>query len=187
SSEGRKLTIIVDQTSRLESMIQDMLAFARPLVLRTAETELGTLAREGLAVAQETAVQQGVILRLQAEEGLWCQVDRSRFLHILLNVLINAIEASPAGEEVLIRLFRDNGFALLEVADRGPGIPPDQRQRIFEPFYTTKKNGTGLGLPIARKIIEAHGGLLEVADREGGGTVFRLKLPAEGTPTEKVG
>jgi two-component system, NtrC family, sensor histidine kinase HydH len=181
SSEANKLDIVADQTSRLETMIRDMLAFARPLELQPMQADLNDLAAEGVEVAQETAAQHGVSLQLRKEENeLPCSVDKNRFHHVFLNLLINGIEASPEGERVIIRTFRQNEFAWLEVADRGPGIPPAQRESIFEPFFTTKENGTGLGLPIAKKIIEAHNGRLEIADRQGGGTVFRMKLPLVG-------
>jgi two-component system sensor histidine kinase DctS len=119
--------------------------------------------------------------------------DAHKLLGALQNVVRNGIEAMGPGafgealgtrpavrERVLVvRLLRRGREAVVEVADRGPGIAGDVRERLFEPFVTTKRNGTGLGLAICRRVVEAHGGSVEAAPREGGGTVFRLHLPLE--------
>jgi signal transduction histidine kinase len=106
---------------------------------------------------------------VQADGDLVCQV--------LVGLLANAAEATPAGGEVVVRARAENGSIALAVADSGPGIAPELRARVFEPFYTTRPNGTGLGLAVARQIVEAHGGRIDVADRPGGGACFTILLP----------
>jgi signal transduction histidine kinase len=98
---------------------------------------------------------------------------------VALNLVVNACEAQPAGGEVRVSSRRDDGRAVAEIADRGPGIKDTDRARIFEPFFSTK-NSTGLGLSICHTIVGQHGGVLEALPREDGGTVFRLTLPAAG-------
>jgi len=99
---------------------------------------------------------------------------------VALNLVVNACEAQPGGGEVRVSSRRDNGHAVAEIADRGPGIAEADRARIFEPFFSTK-NSTGLGLSVCHAIVGQHGGVLEALPREDGGTVFRLILPAAGT------
>jgi signal transduction histidine kinase len=96
---------------------------------------------------------------------------------VFLNVILNACEAQPKGGEVRIGTRQDADSVVVEIADRGPGVPPGDSARIFEPFYSTKQS-TGLGLSICYSIVTQHGGDLTVAGREGGGSVFRVRFPA---------
>ena len=100
---------------------------------------------------------------------------------VALNLIVNACEAQPQGGEVRVSSRRDDGQALAEVADRGPGIAPHEREKIFEPFFSTK-NSTGLGLSICHSIVRQHGGRLEALPREDGGTIFRITLPTAPAP-----
>ena len=102
---------------------------------------------------------------------------------VALNLVVNACEAQPGGGEVRVSSRRDDGHAVAEIADRGPGIKADDRARIFEPFFSTKSS-TGLGLSICHTIVGQHGGVLEALPREEGGTVFRMTLPAAAAGTE---
>src|SRR5437867_1131396 len=92
--------------------------------------------------------------------------------------LANAAEAAPSGGEVALAAAAADGAVEIAVADSGPGVPPELRARVFEPFFTTRPRGTGLGLAVARQIVEAHGGRIEVGERTGGGARFTLRLPA---------
>jgi len=97
---------------------------------------------------------------------------------VLLGLLANAAEAAPSGGEVALAATAADGAVEIAVTDSGPGVPPELRGRIFEPFFTTRPRGTGLGLAVARHIVEAHGGRLDVGERAGGGARFTLRLPA---------
>jgi two-component system NtrC family sensor kinase len=97
---------------------------------------------------------------------------------VLLGLLANAAAAAPSGGEVGLAAAASDGAVELAVADSGPGVPPELRARIFEPFFTTRPRGTGLGLAVARQIVEAHGGRIEVGERAGGGARFTVRLPA---------
>ena len=103
------------------------------------------------------------------------------FKQALLNLLINAQQAMVGGGELILRTSKvpDGRGIFIDVIDTGPGIPPEQIDKIFQAYYSTKKGGTGLGLPISRKIVEAHGGTLSVSSEVGKGSDFRIELPLQ--------
>src|SRR5262249_44550894 len=115
-------------------------------------------------------------------------IDAVLVEQVLINLLENAAKYTPSGSAIDIDAHRDDGKAIVEVADRGAGGPGDLRDKSFEKFYRLPREGTaggaGLGLAICRGIVEAHGGTIWVDAREGGGAVFRFTLPIEGTPPE---
>jgi two-component system sensor histidine kinase HydH len=112
-------------------------------------------------------------------EGLTVLGDLDLLRVVLNNLLVNAIQAIQGRGRLTLTAARANDVSIaISVADNGPGIPATERERIFEPFYTTKVRGTGLGLPTARRFVEAHGGTIDLLDRPGGGTVARVVLPA---------
>ncbi|HET9595510.1 MAG TPA: HAMP domain-containing sensor histidine kinase [Anaeromyxobacteraceae bacterium] len=182
------------EVARLREVADDLTLFAAPPRLDPGVADLGELCRRAAALTSDLAADCGAEVRLELPpDGDAPQVpgDAHKLLGALQNVVRNGIEAMGPGafgealgsrpatrERVLvIRLHRRGRQAVLEVADRGPGIPGDVREHLFEPFVTTKRNGTGLGLAICRRVVEAHGGTVEASPREGGGTVFRLHLP----------
>jgi signal transduction histidine kinase len=103
--------------------------------------------------------------------------DAEQMKQVLLNVLLNAIQASPVGGRVVVKSFPHAGQLCVEVRDQGPGMSAEQLERMFEPFFTTKESGTGLGLAVAANIIEQHGGLLHAENNPDKGMTFRLELP----------
>jgi signal transduction histidine kinase len=115
--------------------------------------------------------------------------NRQQIVQVLLNLLLNAVDATEEGGRIVARTFRDGAWAVLEISDEGTGIAPENLERIFESFYTTKPSGkgTGLGLWLSRMIVRAHGGHLRVASEPGKGSTFRMELPCEGPKNEKGG
>jgi len=113
--------------------------------------------------------------------------DPKRLKQVILNLCRNAVDAMPHGGRLSLRAKTDNGEVIIEVSDTGCGIPPSELGRIFEPFYTTKEAGTGLGLPVCRRIVEAHGGRITVESQPGRGTTLRVHLPLHLTATRKDG
>jgi len=107
--------------------------------------------------------------------------DKENLTLVLMNVLLNAIQASPHGGVVTIRCTaetrRKQAYCAMTVQDQGPGVPEELRERIFDPFFTTRDGGSGLGLSIAARIVDAHGGFIEVTNGSQGGAVFRIVLP----------
>lgn len=110
------------------------------------------------------------------------QIDRSQIEQALINLLKNAVEAGGPAEEVTLRLRTGAEGDELQILDRGPGIPPEQLSKVLLPFYSTKRTGSGLGLPLCREIVEAHGGSLRIEAREGGGTAVIMSLPRLARP-----
>jgi two-component system sensor histidine kinase HydH len=175
---GQKLDIVIHQTERLESMVKGMLAFARPLDLKFQNDNLNKLFNEITPIAEEKARKHNVQLSFHLQrETLICPCDSGYLQQALLNLVNNAVEASPSGEIVTVRTMNNAGHTFIEVEDSGEGIPYDQIDNYLQPFISSKKEGTGLGLPIVKKIVEAHGGTLHCERRRINGMVFRIILP----------
>jgi signal transduction histidine kinase len=177
----------------------DLTLFAATPRLTLERLDVAQLCRTASERVAELAEDCQVQVRVAAPAPVEAQGDAAKLLGVLINLARNGIEAmGPGGfgerlgdrEVAKPRLLEISARAradriLVEVADRGPGLEPEIRRRLFEPFLTTKRTGTGLGLAIVRRVVEAHGGTVQAHDREGGGTVFALDLPAsraDGTP-----
>jgi signal transduction histidine kinase len=106
-------------------------------------------------------------------------MDPEQIRQVLFNVLLNGIQASPQSAEVRVECYSNGDRAIVQVTDRGPGIPPEHLPHIFDPFFTTKLHGTGLGLAISQRIIEAHYGEIDIRNSDGAGTVVRISLPLQ--------
>jgi signal transduction histidine kinase len=183
------------EIARLRDVAEDLTLFAATPRLSISELDLAALARDAAGAVTELAEDCGVTVRLDLPAGpLTLRGDGPKLQGVLVNLLRNAIEAMgpgafgeglddppPSGERVVELALRPSGdFHMAQVSDRGAGLAPEVRARLFEPFLTTKRTGTGLGLVIVRRVVEAHGGKIQAVDRPGGGTVFRVLLPAGG-------
>ena len=184
------------EIARLRGVADDLTLFAAPPRLEMGDADVAELCRRAAASVVDLAHDCGVSLSLDVGgegEPALVRGDAHKLLGALQNVVRNGVEAMGPGafgealgtppplrdRRLEVSLRREPRQVVVEVADRGPGIPPEVRERLFEPFVTTKRAGTGLGLAIARRVVEAHGGTVEALDREDGGALFRLALPAE--------
>jgi signal transduction histidine kinase len=177
------LALIGDETSRLARLIDDVLDTSRieagTFSFTFSDVDLGELLRDVIAAAEFAQDE----VELTAEVGALPRVrgDRERLRQVIQNLVDNAVKYSSAGGRVQVSATADDGHVLIDVADQGPGIPPEDRELIFEKFGRsssgTAKPGSGLGLFIARSIAEAHGGTLGVDSVPARGSVFRLELP----------
>jgi signal transduction histidine kinase len=139
-------------------MIKEMLESGRPLEITLSEQNLNDLAEETTEVARPIAEKAGVLLKTELDKFLPAlKLDVLRFKQALMNLIVNAIQASPPGEKIFVKTRRARLEVFVEIADCGCGVPGEDRDKVFQPVFTTKKEGTGLGLPIVRKIVEAHG------------------------------
>jgi two-component system sensor histidine kinase HydH len=180
SPHREKLDIIVEEVQRLERMIKEMLDFSRPLELHRSQEDMTKAISQSLAIVSNLAQERKVKVEWPSPKNLpVTSFDAARMKQALINLLINAIEASPEGETVSVSSYQKGGKIVIDVSDHGCGIPADKQEEIFSPFFTTKENGTGLGLPIAKKIIEAHKGDLEVLENREKGVIFRIRMPHE--------
>lgn len=124
----------------------------------------------------QDAGQRGVELRREGA-SVFAWIDPDRLRQAVLNVCLNAVEAMQDGGVLLLRLSADENHVMLDVVDNGPGIPPELLSRIFDPYFTTKSQGTGLGLVIVMNIVEAHGGSVQVTSEPDQGTTVHFSLP----------
>ncbi len=167
---------VLEEVGRLKRLATEFGEFARWPKPVTSPATPGEILRS--AAALYGSLPEKHSLSVEVEDALPAvNVDRDQLQRALVNLVKNALEAMPDGGHVVLRARRlDDGIAL-EAADNGPGIAPETRQRLFEPYFTTKLEGTGLGLAIVHRIVTEHGGRLTVDETHGGGATFRLWLP----------
>ncbi|RMF81521.1 MAG: hypothetical protein D6744_07095, partial [Planctomycetota bacterium] len=162
----------------IDGVVQDTLALA-PRSGKLGRCVLRSLVHGARDVALGHLQRRNVRLEIDGEDSeLAVQGDAAALQRVLINLLTNAADASPVGGVVRVRISAtQGGMAEIAVSDDGPGLPEDVRERIFDPFFTTKVHGTGLGLTIAHRLVEAHGGRLSAANRPTGGAEFTIALP----------
>jgi signal transduction histidine kinase len=191
-----RLETLKREADRLRQTLDDFLRYAGRLELRQETVSLNAVVEElvDFLLPQAQAHRVRVHTSL-SRENLQCRLDVNLFKQALLNLLLNALQAMPperteadrlAGE-LLVQTVTGKDSAILYVSDTGVGIPPENLPRIFDAYFTTKKGGTGLGLPTTRRIIEEHGGHITVQSEPGRGTSFRVELPLAGGPNIAAG
>jgi signal transduction histidine kinase len=182
----RNLKNIKEEIGRLNHLVNDFLSVGRQMPPALAPCDLRTTLAEAVSLAEKQGRRQNVKIGAELLEAMPVfQLDAGQIKTCFLNILTNAIQAMPRGGEVHISaksVTGSGGAELLQLrfADTGPGIPPEDREKVFTPFYSTKATGFGLGLAITKKIVEDHGGRVFVAEGEAPGTVVVMELPALG-------
>jgi two-component system, NtrC family, nitrogen regulation sensor histidine kinase NtrY len=170
---------IIQQVDHMKHLVNEFSRFARLPRSRLAPCDLSEIVEEGLGLYRHNF--NRIVFRLEKVDGMpKLRLDRDQFRQVIINLLDNAVHAVGKNEgEVLIRLSYDPvlKIARLECADTGQGIAPENRMRVFEPYYSTKEKGTGLGLAIVSSIVEDHNGFIRVRGNEPRGTVFTVELP----------
>jgi len=165
---------------RLNSMIENFLTVGKPLALNKSEVDLGVLIQDVVGLAHQKAVEQGVEITVADDVPIpHLQADPVQIKTCLMNVVLNAIQAMPGGGRLRIVTASHPGFVDITVSDTGPGINEEDLNRIFNPYFTTKKLGIGLGLAITKKIVEEHRGGISVLSRPHKGTDVIISLPVE--------
>lgn len=177
---------------RLESLVNDFLSYARPAEPRFETRDLNQTVDEVVRFLRAELQQKGVVVETTLPDTLpLVAMDEAQMRQALMNILINAKEVlGPGGRVAVSTAVGTDGDVLVSIQDNGPGIPEELRSKIFEVFYSTRGGGTGLGLPIAQRIMETHGGWIELVSEVGKGTTFLLHVPraprAEGKPAPVV-
>jgi signal transduction histidine kinase len=172
------LSIMASETQRIERIVQQFLEYARPPRLAPEPVDLGALVDDVAARARPLAEARGVRLEAATSGTGTAVVDPAQLRQALDNLVRNGVEATPAGGLVRLAARREGGGHAIEVRDTGRGIEPDQLPRIFDLYFTTKPEGTGVGLAVTQQIVTAHGGTIEVDSRPGAGSAMTVRLPA---------
>ena len=175
---SRFIELMRGEVQRLNSIVEDFLSLARPLEIKPEAVRIDALLQEIAMFAEGDAKSANVQIRVVVPHDLpTARVDKNYFKQVLLNLVLNGMQSMPHGGSLTLEAKVSRGNMIVIVADTGEGIPEETLSRIFEPYFTTKTKGAGLGLSIARRIVEAHGGTLTVDSAVGQGTRFRIAVP----------
>jgi two-component system, OmpR family, sensor kinase len=185
--QRQELEIVYRNAARLQDLVNDLLTLSRlesgRIEMDLRPLEVGALLQDACEELRPAARASGLEVRLERARALVVEADKLRLHQALGNLLGNAIKFSDAGTEVVVRAFGSNSTAVIEVSDRGVGIPADEVPKLPERFYRASTagtaQGTGLGLAITQEIVDAHGGSMEVDSEVGVGSTFRISLPLE--------
>jgi signal transduction histidine kinase len=173
-----RLDTVQRETSRLREILDDFLRYAGRIELDRKPVDLNELLEELVDFFAPQAHLQRVQIRLKKHpQSVVANVDAKLVKQAVLNLMINALQAMPEGGELMLSLTIDPRYATIDVIDTGPGIPPDVAEKIFQAYFTTKKGGTGIGLAMAKRIAEEHGGSIAVRSEVGKGSDFSIRLP----------
>jgi signal transduction histidine kinase len=164
---------VVTEIARLRDTIDSLLSFSRTPRLSHGDEDLTKVVQRAVAALSDVVAERGAAVEVDAPAELPLSCDGHKIQGVMVNLVKNAAES---GKHVKVRVARENGHAVVDVSDDGPGLSADARAHLFEPFFTTKPNGTGLGLPTSLRYVEAHGGTLEAIASEAGAR-FRMTLP----------
>lgn len=174
----RHVDIIGSEIHRLDRVVQILVDFTRPRDLKLEEVDLRRLLEEVASLAAPDAAQRGVsVSRNFPEYPLVVKADLDFMKQAILNVVLNGIQAMNEGGQLIISVRRDQGMVLTEIQDTGGGIPKDVQEKIFELYFTTKKDGSGIGLAQTYQVMQWHYGTVDFESVEGRGTIFRLRMP----------
>jgi signal transduction histidine kinase len=183
------LTDIISEAKMANAIVQEVLDFVRPIRLQVEHTGIANAVQGAIQLADSKGKRGNVEVSVAIPDGLpHINADEHQITQVFTNLLMNAYEAMGGTGRVIVSAemmrLEDGGdgreAVLIEVADNGPGIPPDEADKVFDPFFTTKAQGSGLGLAIVRKIVDAHDGRIDLRTTPGQGTTIRVTLPVTG-------
>ncbi|RSD26156.1 PAS domain S-box protein [Mesobacillus subterraneus] len=174
------LGIILDEIDRVNNIVEEFMVLAKPKAVELEEKNIIPIVQNVVSMLKFEARKRNVKLEFDAsEEIIQIECDENRLKQVFLNFIKNGIEAMPDGGDLRVKTEIQNDNVLVSIQDTGVGIPPETLKKIGEPFYTTKKNGNGLGLMVSFKIIESHNGKVYIESEQNKGTTFKIMLPAK--------
>jgi len=191
ASSPAKLVVkdVREEIAQINRILTDLLGTARPRASEMRPSDLNTTVEHAVMLARQQVLSKPIKIEFTPAEDLpEVEHDSDQMHQVLLNLLLNSVQAIEGSGSVRVSVFgkEDSGDAVITVSDTGRGIPAEHLPNIFRPFYTTKGNGTGLGLSLARRIVEEHHGRIEVESSSGKGTAFSVTLPLRQTTAESV-
>lgn len=170
--------IMIAETERLNRVISQLIEFARPIVLKTQPTDMTDLVNQTIRLVSAEGKKNAVAFDVLKGGGVpRVEVDPDKIKQVLLNIFLNALAAMPAGGRVSVSLAAQKDFMDVTVSDTGSGIAEEDLPRIYDPYFTSKPAGTGLGLAVVQKIMDAHGGVVQIESKAGIGTTVTLRFP----------
>lgn len=172
--------VVKSEIKRIDNTVSDYLQFARPTETKKSRIDLSEVIGSTVRQLEPQANRNKIELKSEITPDTHINADEEKIRQVILNITLNAIQAMEDGGEIRISLQKKPDHALLTIADNGPGIPTEQADHLFEPFYTTRAKGTGLGLAIAKTIVEEHNGIILFESRIDSGTTFTVLLPFSG-------
>lgn len=180
-----KLALVGGELSRIQTILRELVNFSRPAACERTRVAIGDILAEALNIAKYYKRTKGRKIEAQVPPGLpLFHGVRDQLVQAILNLVLNAIDATEAGGRIELEASCDGADLIVEVRDNGCGIRGEHAGRLFQPYFTTKKQGTGLGLFVTRNLVEGHGGCVEFDSSVGAGTTFRVHLPLEDEPVE---
>lgn len=170
-------SIALDEIRRTDGTIKEFLAFARPKETRMEKLDLSRSVAGSARQMETQASAKRVRIATTVPDHVHITGDTEKIHQVLINLLLNAIDASPANSEISVTLRASDGVAEIIISDAGQGIATEDLERIFDPFYSTKSSGTGLGLAVVKSIVENHNGSINISSRPGSGTQVFVSFP----------
>ena len=182
------VAVAKEEITRLDSIITQFLRAIRPAPLQTKPEDINGIVRESVAFLEAEIADRNILVEEELLPGLpMLEVDRDQLKQAFYNVIKNAFQAMKSEGILRIRTEMKHDHVLISFADTGGGIPPEQMTSVFLPYFTTKANGSGLGLLIVRRIVRAHGGEIDLVSREGIGLTLTIRLPFHDTRVRLLG
>lgn len=173
---------IGSEVRRLDQLVRDFLTLAREQPSQVEPHGPDAVTADALRLVRAEARRREIALSEHLEaDGSVVAIDGNQMKAAILNLLVNAFDAAGPAGQVAVRTSRDNGEVRIAIRDTGPGIPPEVEARMFDPYFTTKPDGTGLGLALTRTVVEQHGGRIEVDSTPDRGTTMTIVLPVNGS------
>lgn len=173
-----KLALVSGQLDRIQTTLRELVNFSRPASTARSRVSVAEVVQEALNIAKYYKRTKGRHIETTVAGNLPAVIGvRDQLVQVFLNLILNAIDATDTGGRILVRAAVEAEQLLIHVEDNGVGIAPENQGRLFQPYFTTKKHGTGLGLFVTRALVVEHGGVIDVTSQPGEGTRFRLSLP----------
>lgn len=175
--------LVEEEIFRLDGLVKEIVSFSNPYKYEMEKKDIVSVLNRALKLVERDLATRKITLKREYKEGHMVLADKNQMMEVFLNIILNSIEAMPQGGELRVKSStykdpkRGGEFVRIGIADSGCGIPPENLTRIFDRYFTTKKEGTGLGLAVVERIVKAHGGFVSVESQPGKGTSFFVNLP----------